>query len=191
MNPQQEGGEAPASSPSSSFALRALNALINGLVRLGGVVSTLLILVVLVVVTYAVFQRYVLGTPLQWGEELNGYLLVAIVMFGAAEALRRNEHITIDLLAARAGPRGKWLLAIWGDLAVLAFAGMFTWSIWQTIAFAMDFGEYSSGYIEIPTWIPQIPMLLGTVLLMLVAARRILQRLGQGPEGAAAQETGE
>ena len=180
MSPEEQGEGASASSPSS--AARHLNSLVNGLVRLGGVVSTLLILVVLAVVTYAILQRYVLGTPLQWGEELNGYLLVAIVMLGAAEALRRNEHISIDLLSSRAGPRGKWLLALWADLAVLAFAAMFAWSVWHTIVFAIDFGDYSSGYIEIPTWIPQLPMMTGTIFLMLVSLQRILHRLRRGPD---------
>ena len=43
--------------------------------------------------------------------------------------------------------------------------------------FAFDFGSYSVGHIEIATWIPQLPMLVGPLLLGLVALMRILRTL--------------
>ena len=141
----------------ASLPARAL----YGLVWLCGALSALLIIFILGVVTYAVIQRYVLGTPLLWGDEFVGYVLVAIVMLGTAEALRKGDHIAIDLLTSRAGKFGSHVLAAWSDLAVLAFAIVLGWSSWIAIVFAYDFGEYSSGYIEIQTWIPQLPMLIG------------------------------
>ena len=142
-----------------------------------GALSTLLIIFVLAVVTYAIIQRYALGTPLLWGDEFIGYVLVAIVMLGTAEALRKGDHIAIDLLSSRAKPPLAKALDIWANLAVLAFAVILGWSSWAAIKFAYDFEEYSSGYIEIQTWIPQAPMLAGSILLGLVAVIRIFERL--------------
>lgn len=159
--------------PAASLPARGVIAL----TKLSAALSALLILAVLVIVTYAVFQRYVLETPLLWGDELLGYLLVAIVMLGAAEALRGNDHIAMDVFSARAGPRLDRWLRIWADLAVLAFAVVLGWSTWQSIRFAIDFGSYSVGHIEIATWIPQVPMLVGSALLGLIALTRILQGL--------------
>ncbi|TIX76508.1 MAG: TRAP transporter small permease subunit, partial [Mesorhizobium sp.] len=65
---------------------------------LGGALSALLILVVLAITAVSVFNRYFLGRPLMGVDEATGFLVVAIVMFGAAEALRRGDHIRIDLL---------------------------------------------------------------------------------------------
>lgn len=173
MQPDESRGEA---GEASSFLMR----LVTGLSRIGGAVSAVLVVVVLVVVTFAIFQRYVMQTPLLWGDELIGYLLVAIVMFGAADALRGNNHISIDLLTRRAGPRLAHLLRIWFDLAVFGFAVILGWSTWQTIEFAYQFGSYSPGYIEIATWVPQVPMLIGSVLLALVALMRLVATLGRG-----------
>lgn len=166
----EEAGEA-----SSLFAR-----LLLALSRIGGAVSALLIVVVLAVVTYAIFQRYVMHTPLLWGDELIGYLLVAIVMFGAADALRGNNHIAIDLLTRRAGPKLGHVLRIWFDLAVFGFAVILGWSTWQSIEFAYQFGSYSPGYIEIATWVPQVPMLIGSVLLGLVALARMFATFKRG-----------
>lgn len=170
---QDDSAEAVAA---ASLPARAL----YGLVWLCGALSALLIIFVLGIVTYAIFQRYVVGTPLLWGDEFIGYVLVAIVMLGTAEALRKGDHIAIDLLSARTGPRMSCVFAIWSDLAVFAFAIILGWSSWVAIKFAHDFGEYSSGYIEVQTWIPQLPMLIGSVLIGLVAVTRLFERLIQG-----------
>ena len=136
---------------------------------LGGVVASLLVLATLVLVVYAILQRYFLDTPLKWGDELAGYLLVALVMLGAAETLRRGEHIAIDLVTDRVGPGLKRVLAVVANLAVIGFAVVLGLSAWESISFAYDFGSYSPGYLEVATWIPQLPMLIGAGLLILVA----------------------
>lgn len=143
---------------------------------LGGLLSTLMIIGVLGLVSFAVVKRYILNSPLLWGDEFIGYLLVAIVMLGAAEALRRGDHIAIDLLASRAGRAQR----LWSDFAVLLVALVLGWSTWESIRFAYDFGSYSSGYIEIETWIPQVPMLIGAVLLALTALARLVTTLFEG-----------
>jgi len=174
VNDNETAGEALTASS-------ALGKLLRGLVHLGGILSALLIVLALGIVTYSVFQRYVLNTPLLWGDEFIGYLLVAIVMLGAAEALRNGDHIGIDLLSGRAGPKLARFLTLWADVAVLGFSIILGWSSWKAIEFAMDFGEYSSGYIEIQTWIPQIPLLIGSTLLGIVALTRILEQMTPRP----------
>lgn len=163
MGPDTNGKEAV----SASFLLtRAVTAL----VRLCGLISTVLIIVMLAIVAYAITQRYIFDTPLLWGDELNGYLLVATIMLGAAEALRRGDHIAIDLVSARLSPglaRAQIALA---NLSIMAFATIVGLSIWDSISFARSFGSYSVGYIEIETWIPQVPVVIGMVLVFLTAA---------------------
>ncbi len=154
----------------SSFGVR----LVNWISWLSGVLSSLLIFVTLVISIYAIFQRYIIDRPLLWGDELLGYLLVAIVMFGAAEALRGNHHIAIDLLSSRTYYRMQFVLRMLSDVAVLAFAIILGISTWDSISFAYGFGSYSAGDLEIATWIPQVPMLIGCVLLGLVAATRVI-----------------
>lgn len=145
------------------------------LIRLGGALSALLILLVFAIVAYAITQRYLLDTPLLWGDEFIGYTLVAIVMFGAAEAQLRGDHISIDLLAARAGRTVRIFLGWLGNMAIIVFAAIIGWSAWESIRFARSFGSYSVGYIEIETWIPQVPMLFGAALLILASLVQIIR----------------
>lgn len=151
-------------------------------VWIGGALSALLILLTLGLTTYSVFMRYVIAKPPVWVDELIGYLLVALISFGIAEAYRRGNHIAIDLLTERLPRRMVRLRWLWSDLCVLAFAVILGLSTWETIEFSRRFGSYSSGAIEIQTWIPQVPMLIGSALLGLFAAARLIGWFTKGTE---------
>lgn len=161
----------------------------TGLVRaierlslLFGMVSGALILIVLAITSFGVFMRYGLDRPVRGIDEATGFLVVAIVMFGAAETLRRGEHIQIDLVTNVTRGRTRWLLDLWAYACVLVFSAIFLFTAWRTVAFSWAFGDYSTGYLEMPMWIPQATMLPGAALLGLVAALKIAQLLGARPK---------
>jgi len=156
--------------------------IVTGLVRFCGALSTALILVIFVQIVVAVTRRYLFNSPLQWNDEMIGYLLVTLVMLGSAEALRRGDHIAIDLISARLRPglaRAQRALA---NLSIMVFAAIVGLSIWDSITFARSFGSYSVGYIEIETWIPQMPVVLGMVLIFLTAALGLYRSLRGLPQ---------
>lgn len=142
---------------------------------LGGAVSALLIIAMLGITIYAIFMRYVMNQPLLWADEVTGWALVAIVMLGVAEAHRQGDHISIDLLTARASGARRLFGRILSECATLGFAGVVGWSVWESINFARSFGSYTSGNIVIETWILQTPILIGCCLLALVAAVRVIE----------------
>lgn len=144
---------------------------------LGGAISAGLIVLILLLTAVSVFCRYILGVPLLGGDEAAGFLVVATVMFGAAEALRRGDHIGIDILPGLLPERGQVWLAIFGHAAVLVFSGVLLASAWRAVSFSRRFEAYSTGALEMPLWIPQSTMLVGAVLLGLVALTRLLALL--------------
>ena len=137
-------------------------------------IAALLIILMLACIGYSVVQRYFFGTPVTWTDELTGYLVVAIVMFGAAETLWRGEHIVVDLLTAgRRGMTNK-IIEVWSNLAVIAVALTLLISAHSTLSYSYNFGILSNGYLEVPMWIPQSSLVVGGVLLLLMAIVRIL-----------------
>jgi len=146
---------------------------IGWLSQAAAVVSALLVLFTLAVTGFSVFRRYVLGRPVTWTDELSGFLVVAIVMLGAAEVLRREEHVSVDILSARATGAKRWLLAFWSNLSVAVVAGVLFFSSLDAVKFSRMIGVYSDGYLEAPLWIPQSVMLAGVGLLFLMAVARM------------------
>lgn len=154
--------------------------LVKALSRLAGALSTALILAAFAVTIYAVFQRYVMNVPLRWSDDVTGWMLVTLIMLGAAEAYRRNEHISIDLFSSHLNGGRARIQAIWADLAVLVFAAILGYSAWEAISFSLSFGAYTAGTVEVPLWVMQMPLVIGAALLGLVALCRLLEHLTKG-----------
>ena len=168
---------------SSHGALRLLTGTASVLSRIGGALSILLIVVVLALTTAGVVARYVVGHPLEGVDEACGFMVVAMVMAGAAEALRTGHHIRIDLIMGLVGPRGRRWLDAWANLAVLVFAVLLVRTGWHTAAFSYDFDAYSSGQLELPLWIPQATLPVGAALLGIVAFAKLVGTLaGNEPD---------
>jgi TRAP-type C4-dicarboxylate transport system permease small subunit len=166
-------GDDKVEAPASTGLLRA----IEWLSVLFGAISGAIVLIVLALTSVGVFMRYVLDRPVRGIDEATGFLVVAIVMFGAAETLRRGEHIQIDLVTNALRGRTRWVFDLWAYACVLVFSVVFLYTAWRTVAFTWRFGEYSTGYLEMPMWIPQATMLPGAALLGLVAVLKIAQLL--------------
>ena len=50
----------------------------------------------LILLNYAVFSRFVLNASVSWGEELPAHILAALTFIGAAYLTRTNEHLGFD-----------------------------------------------------------------------------------------------
>ncbi len=167
-------GEGASNAPSPVDLAPALpERLLAPLMRLGAGVAAIGVLVVLAITGYSVFKRYVLGTPVTWTDELSGFLVVGIVMFGAAETLRRGDHISVDLLTSRLRNRAAVLAGAWGMLAVVLVMTAILISGITAVTFSYDFGIYSDGYLALPMWIPQLALIVGGVLVIACASARL------------------
>ncbi len=83
--------------------------------------AALLVAATVVITCAAVFFRYVMNAALPWPEEVAGYLLVWISFLGAYLALRRDGHISFDMLLEklpRPAERGVRVLI---DLILIGF----------------------------------------------------------------------
>lgn len=126
-------------------------------------------------ITYSVVLRYVLNTPQVWTDELMGYLMVALVMFGLGETVRRGDHINVDLITSRLGPRGQVVARVWGLTAMIAVAAVLLVRSWDMIAFSHMVGLLSDGYLAVPMWIPQSSLLIGFFLMILASVNQMLR----------------
>lgn len=178
MSSNENNGDGGATAPSSELSL--LSRAIGWLAFAASVVSAALVVLTLAVTGFSVFRRYVLGRPLTWSDELSGFLVVAIVMLGAAEVLRRGDHVSVDVLTERTTGRKRRALDIWSNLSVAIVSAVLFVSAWDAVQFSRMIGVYSDGYLEAPLWIPQSFLLAGAGLLFLMAAARCVDLVMTG-----------
>ena len=163
--------------------MRLLERLIRWLCALGVALAAVSVLLSLALIGYSVVMRYFLNDPVPWVDELVGYLLVASVMLGAGEALRQGEHISVDIVTEKLGPRGQRIARIFGLLAVALTAAILAWQGWETAAFSKMVGLVSNGYLAAPMWIPQVAVPAGAAILLATAVAVLIAML-RGDPGA-------
>lgn len=99
--------------------------------RLGAFAAWAVLLSCLISATNAVV-RYALDFSSNAFLEIQWYLFAACVMLGAAQALRLNEHVRVDLLYSRLSGRGKVLVDTFGLLVfLLPVVCWAAWLSWQ------------------------------------------------------------
>jgi len=177
MKSEAGGSEEVCDVDDANLLERVVNTLCIG----GAALAAASVLIILCIAGANIFMRYVLANPINWFDELSGYLVVAIVMFGAAEALRKNDHIQIDILTSRLHGRALDALRSISIACVIVLMMVLLFGAWQTVKFSYEFGLYSNGYMEIPMWIPQSLLIAGSALVLLAVIAKISRALRTAP----------
>jgi len=115
-----------------------------------------------VIVIVQVFSRYVFNFSFVWAEELVRYLMIWMVMFGAALVQSKNEHIRIDFFPMLAGARGRRVMEIFFRLATLMFLAIIAYKGFKVSYFNRLFE--SSGLRISMLW-PTLAIPLGAIAI--------------------------
>ncbi len=154
---------------------RIFSAAVAGLFTVAMAFSAVCVLVALALIGYSVVVRYFVGAPSLWIDEVVGFLVVGIVMFGAACALREGRHIGVDLVTELMSPRWQRWAQIWSMAVVLVLSIFLIVNGWQTAMFSKSIGMVTQGYLELPMYQLQLLIPLGGFLLALAAIDSLLR----------------
>lgn len=151
-----------------SRAVRVFDLIVDG----GAILAAVLMIAVMLTTTIKVVFRYGLREGLIGIDQISGTMLLYITFLGAAWVLRREEHVTLDLLVGRIGPDIRRQLLIWGSvvgalvcLTVSGFGTFETVTSWQR-------GIRIPAELEIPRAINLVAIPVGCLFLGLQFARR-------------------
>ena len=93
--------------------MKKLLSLIDRFSALLGRVSEVVVVLLIASMLYEVAARYVFGAPTLWAFDIAYMSTGALFVLGAAQALRQDAHVRIDVLSARfpARRRKPWVAA--------------------------------------------------------------------------------
>ena len=111
--------------------------------------------------------------------EIQWYLFAACVMLGAAQVLRVNEHVRVDVLYGMLSARGK----VWVDLFGLVFFLMPVMALMLYFAFPLFLRMYvmhemSNNAGGLIRWPAMLMLPLGFTLMLLQGLSEIIKRVG-------------
>jgi len=157
---------------------RNLKGLVVGLADLSMAIAMLTVLAMCLLVTGAVFVRYVFGIPIVWVPEIVGYLMVVLVFLALGEAMLAGSHIRIDLFVGRLPRRLRDVLDLLTLTLSTGVAGFFTWHGMRTMLRSYEFGRKDSfGALNAPLYLPQAAVPIGLSILTLVLALLVCRKL--------------
>lgn len=83
--------------------------------------------ILLILLNYAVFSRFMLNASVSWGEELPAHILAMLTFIGAAYLTRTNEHLGFDSVARNLPPLLQRIVACINQLLMAGFASAMLW----------------------------------------------------------------
>ena len=140
----------------------------------GKALGVYLLVAMSLIVVLQVFSRYLFNHSFVWAEELVRYLMIWMVMIGAALVQSRNEHIRIDLIPRLAGPRGRRLLETGFRLCTLLFLGII---VIKGVEIAWFNRMFESSGLRISMLWPTLAIPVGGILIGLYTVAEMVRDL--------------
>ena len=159
----------------------ALPAWIRGIDRvtdIAGAVAKWALLLACVISGGNALVRYGVGISSNGWLEIQWYLFGAGVMLGAAQVLRLNEHVRVDLFYGRWPARRQVLMDLFGLVVfLLPVMGLMTWLSWPLLLDMLRSGESSPNAGGLVRWPAMALLPAGFGLLVLQATGEIGKRV--------------
>ena len=110
--------------------------------------------------------------------EMQWYLNSAVFMLVAAWALKRNDHVRIDVISGKLSPRAQAWIDIVGSLLMLLPAALIIgWYSWPSLINSYEIGEYSSDPGGLIRWPVRLLIPVGFTLLALQGVSEVIKRV--------------
>ena len=145
--------------------------------RVGKAAAWLGLAAVIICTINAIF-RYTVNMSSNAWLEIQWYLNAAVFMLVAAWALKRNDHVRIDVIISRLSLRVQaWIDILGGLLALLPASVIIAWYSWPSLVSSYEISEYSSDPGGLIRWPMRLLVPVAFSLLALQGVSEIIKRI--------------
>lgn len=129
------------------------------------------------------------GMLFRGADDIVSWLCAGAAFLALGHTFRRGELVRVSLLLERFGPQSRWRAELVALLIASLFSGYTVWAVAGFLHESWQLGELAQGMLRIPIWIPQIPFLLGTIVLLIAVLDELVALVrGAKPEYQLADE---
>ena len=111
--------------------------------------------------------------------EIQWYMFAACVMLGAAQVLRVNEHVRVDVIYGLLPSRGRVYIDLFGLvfflMPVMMLMLYYAWPLFLTMYRTNEMSSNAGGLIR---WPAMLMLPLGFTLMLLQGLSEIIKRIG-------------
>lgn len=139
-----------------------------------GRVAMYSLLALMAIMLYGAIARGT-GQPPIWTDEMAQFLLLGYFMLGGAYALQMGSAVRMDLLYSRWSDRTQALVDILTIGVLIFYLGVLLWGGWESLQYALDYGERRRGLWR-PYMAPIKAVMVLGILMMLLQCTAFLIR---------------
>lgn len=150
--------------------------LVRKLNRVAAVLASAALLAMIGLITLQVILRRFFNSPIDYTDEISGYLLVAVTLFGLSYAMEKGDHIRVDMGIERLPASVlRWLRIGW-CLVGIAFSALLAF---ETAGYAIESAHLGSVSIDSQTlqWPIQALLPVGFALLGLELLTQLIDSI--------------
>lgn len=135
------------------------------------ILSATTLAVMLILVLWQVFTRYVLNNSATWTEELTAYLFAWSTLFGASLVVGERGHMNIPVVMDRRSPSVQKTVGIFSEVIIFLFSAIIlVYGGYSITKLAM--GQMTSS-LSVPIGIFYIPLFVAGVINMIYSILNI------------------
>jgi TRAP-type C4-dicarboxylate transport system permease small subunit len=126
--------------------------------------------------------------PFKGTDAYAGYLMAGTGFLALAYTFGRNEHIRVTLLLNALKGKSRFLLEMWSLTIGVVLTGLFAFYAVRFAWQSHTLHDISTGMDATPLWIPQIPMAIGCIVLLVALVDQWWQTWQRGEATADAEQ---
>ena len=135
-------------------------------------------LAAVLICTASAIARYAFNVGSNAWLEMQWYLNAAVWLLVAAWALKRNDHVRIDVIAGRLSQRAQaWIDIVGAVFMLLPAVLIIAWYSWPSLVNSIHVNEYSSDPGGLIRWPVRIIIPVAFTLLALQGLSELVKRV--------------
>ena len=144
-----------------------------------GIVAALFLIAILVLIVIQMLARWT-GEVFPGAPDYAGYCMAAASFFAFTHALNRGAHIRVSMLLNAVGSGVRRIMEIWCFAIGTALGWYFVYYASKATYWSWKFHDVSQGQDATPLWIPQMSMVIGSVVLAIALTDHLIHVLISG-----------
>lgn len=136
-----------------------------------------LTIIMVALVTYQVFERYVLHYTPPWSEELAVYLMIWFGIIGIAAGVRRGSHMALNYFADKMPEKVQNALEYVKYVLILIYSAILTYEGIVMVELTMS---QKSPAIGLPVGYVYLALPVSTVLIILFTLELLVKKIKKG-----------
>lgn len=160
-------------------ALRQVRRGLDLLYFASGVVGAFFLVAILALIVVQMLARWT-GEVFPGAPDYAGYCMAAASFFAFAHALHRGSHIRVSIVLNAVSEPVRRVLEVWCFGIGAATAWYVSWYAYRFVYWSWKFNEVSQGQDASPLWIPQLSMVIGSVILAVALTDHLIHVLFVG-----------